>query len=335
MKRIKYLLKKAFSWNYKDAYKQAKIIHKKRGGTTIGIFLDMIGCGIKYGAGYCDYVEFEFDLLNSAQRKTYLTSELNNRIVKKYNDKNYWHLFQDKIEFNKLFKDYLGREFLSIRDNDSTFEEFKKFCLKHKKICVKPVGASCGEGIEFINIDNKTDFKELYNRLKEEKKYLIEEYIKQHQDLNKLYPGSVNTLRVISFLNDNGEVDIIRTVIKFGTTGEIDNHVAGGMYTFLDENGVVLYPACDDFGHAYDIHPVTKTPIVGFKVPFHEEAKELIKKAGKLVPQIRYVGWDVAIGKDCPMIIEGNEYCGLFQNKASTNPTKQGDLPIFKKYIKF
>ena len=335
MGRIKYLFKKAFSWNDKDAYKQARIIHKKHGGSTIGIFLDMIGCGIKYGAGYCDYVEFEWDLLNSKQRKTYLTSELNNRIVRKYNDKAYWHLFQDKIEFNKLFKDYLGRDYISLRDGDATLEEFKNFCLKQKKICAKPVDASCGEGIEFINIDKNTDFKELYNRLKNEKKYLIEEYIKQHKDLNQLYPGSVNTLRVISFLGDDGEVKIIRTIIKFGTTGEIDNHVAGGMYTFLDENGVVLYPACDDFGNAYDKHPVTGVNIVGFKVPFHEEAKELIKKAGKVVPQVRYVGWDVAISDKGPMIIEGNEYCGLFQNKASTNPTKEGDLPIFRKYIKF
>lgn len=333
--RLKFLVKKAFSWNYKDAYKQAKIIHQKRGKSTLGIFLDMINCGIKYGAGYCDYVEFEFDLLNHEQRKTYLTYELNNRIVHRYNNKAYWHFFQDKIEFNKLFKDYLGRDFLSLRDNDATFEDFKNFCKNKKKICVKPVDQSCGSGIEFIELDKKTDLEALYKRLIEEKKYLVEDYVIQHKDLNKLYPGSVNTLRVISFLGDDGEVHILRAVMKFGTTGQIDNHVAGGMYTFLDDNGVVLYPACDDFGHAYDKHPVTNFPIVGFKVPCYNEVLELVKKAGKVVPEMRYIGWDVAVSESGPLIIEGNEFCGLFQNKASTNPTKTGDLPIFKKYIKF
>ena len=335
MNRIKYLLKKIFSCNYKDLYRQAKIIHKKRKIPTLLICIDMITCGIKYGAGYCDYVEFEFDLLNSNQRKTYLTSELNNRIVRLYNDKNFWHFFQDKIEFNNLFKKYIGRDYISIRDNDSTFEDFKTFCLNHKKICVKPVNASCGDGIQFININKKTDIKKLYDTLKTEKKYLIEEYINQHKNLNKLYSGSVNTLRIISFLNDDGNIDIIRAIIKFGTTGEIDNHVAGGMYTFLDEKGIVLYPACDDFGHVYYKHPVTNIGIVGFKVPFYKETLELIKKAGKIIPQIRYVGWDVAITNDGPIIVEGNEYCGLFQNKASTNPSKIGDLPLFKKYINF
>lgn len=335
MGRVKYLIRKAYSWNYKDAFNQAKNIHKKRGGSTIGIFLDMISCGIKYGAGYCDYVEFEFDLLTSKQRATYLTSELNNRIVRKYNDKAYWHLFKDKIKFNNLFKNYLKRDFISIRDNDASLEDFAEFCYKHKKICAKPIDQSCGEGIIFIKTDQIADIEELYNCLRKNKQYLIEDYIKQHPDLNKLYPGSVNTVRVISFLGDDDEVHIIRTIMKFGTTGEIDNHVAGGMYTFVDENGIVLYPAADDFGNVYSKHPVTGVNIVGFKIPHYEKIIDLIKKAGKVVPQIRYVGWDVAICEDGPLIIEGNEYCGLFQNKASTNPSKEGDLPIFKKYIDF
>ena len=331
LQRIKYLLKKLFSCNYKDLYNQAKLIHKKRGKATSIIFLDMIICGIKYGAGYSDYVEFEWDLLNSNERRTYLTSELNNRIVRKYNDKNYWHLFQNKIEFNHIFKNYLGRNFISLLD--SSFKDFKNFALKYKKICVKPVSSSCGDGIEIIDIRKNTDLKKLYSVLIKNKKYLVEEYVKQHHDLNNLYSGSVNTLRIITFLDK--KVHILKAIIKFGTTGQIDNHVAGGMYTFLDKNGCVLYPACDDFGHVYYKHPVTDANIVGFKVPYFKEALQLVKKAGKIVPQIRYVGWDVAITENGPVIIEGNEYCGLFQNKASTNPTKTGDLPIFKKYIKF
>ncbi len=332
MERIKYLLKKIKVCNYKDMIKKANEIHKKRGKLAILIFLDMIYCGIKYGAGYSDYVEFEFDLLSENERKTYLTSELNNRIVKKYNNKAYWHLFQNKGEFNNIFKKYIGRDYLEIEK--TSFKDFKDFCLNHKKICVKPLSSSCGEGIRFISIDSIHDFKKLYEYLKKEK-LLVEEYIKQHDDLNKLYSGSVNTLRIISFLSDNNKVNIIKVIMKFGTTGEIDNHVAGGMYSFLDDNGVVLFPACDDFGNSYIYHPVTNTKIVGFKVPYFKEAKELIKKAGKLVPEIRYVGWDVAITDKGPIIVEGNEYCGLFQNKASTNPTKNGDLPIFKKYIDF
>ena len=333
MQRIKYLIHKLLNCNYKELLRQAIIVHKKSGKLTFIICLDMIMCGIKYGAGYSDYVEFEFYLLNPSERKTYLTSELNNRIVRKYNNKAYCHLFQNKVEFNNIFKIYLGREFISLES--ASFKDFKNFCLKHKKICIKPVNLSCGEGIEFIEINSKTNFNLLYSRLKNEKKYLVEEYIRQHDNLNKLYSGSVNTLRVISFLDDFGKVNIIKAIIKFGTTGKIDNHVAGGMYTFVDENGIILFPACDDFGKAYYNHPITKMPIVGFKIPYFYEALELVKKIGLIIPEVRYIGWDIAITNKGPIVVEGNEYCGLFQNKASTNPTKEGDLPNFKKYIRF
>ena len=42
----------------------------------------------------------------------------------------------------------------------------------------------------------------------------------------------------------------------------------------------------------------------------------MVKEAALLVPEIRYVGWDVAITNDGPCIIEGNEFpsYGLIQN---------------------
>ena len=61
---------------------------------------------------------------------------------------------------------------------------------------------------------------------------------------------------------------------------------------------------------------MTNTDIVGFKVPKYKEAVKLALKASKVVKEIRYVGWDVAITNDGPCIIEGNEFpsYGLIQN---------------------
>ena len=333
LSRIKYLAEKLSTWNYKDAIEQAKIIKKQRGGSVPLLVLDMMYCGAKYGAGYSDYVEFEFDLMNAAQRATYLTSELNNRIVRKYNDKKYWHLFQDKFVFNNLFKDFVRRDYMSIKDGEGTLDDFIAFCKKNPKICVKPIDQTSGEGIEIVRTDENTDFAALYDKLRNNKQYLIEECVKQHPELNRLYPGSVNTLRVITFLKDDGEAVVIRTVLKMGKDGEVDNNCAGGLTTYPDDNGLCINPATNELREHFDVHPVTGTKIVGFQIPLYEEALELSRQAAKVVPQIRYVGWDVAIAEDGPLIIEGNEYCGLFQNKASIDPL--GDLPRFRKYIEF
>ena len=103
------------------------------------------------------------------------------------------------------------------------------------------------------------------------------------------------------------------------------------MYTYLDENGYVYVEAIDRLDNIYAEHPVTKCPIVGFKVPMFKEAVDLVKEASKVVPEIGYVGWDVAIGKNEPILIEGNCFPGVFQVKPSL--TKEKDkVGLIPKY---
>ena len=53
-------------------------------------------------------------------------------------------------------------------------------------------------------------------------------------------------------------------------------------------------------------HPVSKTRFENFTIPFFNQVKELVVEAAGLVPSIRLVGWDVAIGESEPFLIEGN-----------------------------
>ena len=43
-------------------------------------------------------------------------------------------------------------------------------------------------------------------------------------------------------------------------------------------------------------------------VPYVKEAFEMALEAALVVPEVRYVGWDIAISEDGPCIMEGNEY---------------------------
>ena len=75
-----------------------------------------------------------------------------------------------------------------------------------------------------------------------------------------------------------------------------------------EKTGIIKFPAMDKKKNIYYEHPMTKTKIVGFKIPKYKEAIKLVKIAAKVIPEIRYVGWDIAITKDGPVIMEGNEY---------------------------
>ena len=114
MKKIKFLINAIIHMDYKNMFKVARKVSKKAKKPFIFIFFDIIYCGFKYQAGYYDYQEFEFYLLNKEERKTYLTRGKNNALVNKYNNKEYWYILQDKVEFNNRFKKYFLKRILKI-----------------------------------------------------------------------------------------------------------------------------------------------------------------------------------------------------------------------------
>ena len=329
MKKIKFLVKAILKMNYKEMFRIARKISKEHGKLTLFTFIDIIWCGFRYGAGYMDYLEFEFYLLNGSQRKTFLTRAKNNEIVRKYNNKEYNHYLNNKIEFNNMFKDYLDRDFIDV--SKCTKKEFKQFCKGKKYVIAKEVDNCGGVGVskEFIQDTNR-----LYEKLRKNKQYLVEEVIVQNSKISKLYPDSVNTLRLFTFLDDKGEVQILNAIFKIGNKGFVDNFASGGMYTFLDDNGEVVCPAINKKDDKFTIHPETKEQIIGFKVPNYDKAIELVKKASLLIPEIRYIGWDVAITEKGACLVEGNEFPGVFQIKPSFMDEPEGILTRYNKYMK-
>ena len=114
MNNIGYKLKCLKNINYDKMFNVLNNIHEKTNKSKLYLLLDMINCSNKYGTGYYDYQEFEFYNLNKEERKTYLTRVKNNAIVKMFNDKDKFYLFDNKYEFNKLFDKFLKREWLYL-----------------------------------------------------------------------------------------------------------------------------------------------------------------------------------------------------------------------------
>ena len=308
----------------------AKLIYKKSGKNYIGILFDMMYCGLRFKAGYNDYREFEFYLINNKKRATYLTRGLNNNIIRNYNDRSMFSLFDDKARFNEEYKEFIGREWLDLRSG--TLEQFRAFADKNKTMIVKPFDGMCGKGVEKVVVDENTDIEKLYNTLKENNQLLVEEYIIQHSEMSRLNPSSVNSLRMFTFCA-NGEAHALQTILKIGNNGAVDNFYNGGMYTFADDDGVVRIPAIDLNDDVHEKHPSTGESIIGFKIPMIEQAKKLVEAAALVHPEVGYVGWDVAISVNGPVIIEGNVYPGIFQRRASYSANGEGILPLYRKYM--
>ena len=101
------------------------------------------------------------------------------------------------------------------------------------------------------------------------------------------------------------------------------------------DTGKIIEDAINKEGKIFSEHPLTKTKIEGFQIPCFDEAKQMVVEACKLSKNIRYIGWDVAITKNGPILVEGNQFPGhdIYQVAEKIGKDDLGVWPKFKKAL--
>ncbi|NLB37146.1 MAG: hypothetical protein GX824_07600 [Clostridiales bacterium] len=330
MGKASYVLKRIMKMDISAMKNAVKHVSKRSGKCEALVFLDMVWCGLRYQAGYADYNVFELERANAKQRKTFITRGVNNKFVKRFNDSEHCHFFSNKDEFNERFSEFLGRDWLKLSDKES----FVKWVNGRDVIISKPRDGMCGKGIVKLKPADFANAEELFSFLKNNGCGLVEECLTQHEDMNKLYAGSINTIRVVT-INKGGNVRIICTFVRIGNGGDVDNFNSGGMMTRVNfETGKIMFEAVDKSGKTFEEHPMTGVRIKDYQIPMWREVLELARKAAAVIPQVGYVGWDVAITPNGPVLVEGNEFPGhdIYQMPAHTKDN-YGLLPLFEAVI--
>ena len=141
--------------------------------------------------------------------------------------------------------------------------------------------------------------------------YIFQEALQQHSAVSCIYPNSVNTIRMDTFVHDDGHAEPLSALMRFGSDGHyVDNASLGGCFV-----GINLLTGClhalghrplEFGGDTCEVHPITGFRFNGFEIPFFAEAKSLVTRAALVAAGNRLVGWDVAILPDGPALIEGN-----------------------------
>ena len=230
---------------------------------------------------------------------------------------------------------YLIFRYFQVKANAFSKDEVIKFLEKHEEFMAKPIDGCCGKKIEKIKVSDYKSLDELYQYL-QDKNFELEEIIIQNEKVSKIYPYSINTVRVVTILKDN-EAHIINASFRIGNNKNfVDNFNSGGMVAPVDEKlGVVKQPAIDKNKKLYTVHPLTGEQIQGFEFPYWNEAMEMVKEAAKIIPQVGYVGWDVAFTPNGPSFVEANDFPGhdIYQLPEHT-PDKIGVWPKYKEFVK-
>lgn len=212
-----------------------------------------------------------------------------------------------------------------------------------ENIVLKPKAGLGGLGIQFVTRNDLEELESLSNSFKGE--YIVEEAIKQHPEMDKINPHSVNSVRVVTLLCSDGKVEFLAVMLKTSSsTSPVDNFNLGGIAIGIDletgglkKEGFVKFVLADNViktkniiqendieglarrikeiekshpGNIMEKHPVTNTEFFGFQIPFWNELKEIAIKAQKEFYPIKSVAWDIAIGIKGPVILEGNQMYG-------------------------
>lgn len=224
----------------------------------------------------------------------------------------YYHLTGDKgiVKLMDCPEGYLN-------DIDSLIK-----LLKTKRLLVaKKAAGTHGVGfykMEYI-CDNKFHVNQRQYKLEELKTflknlydYIITEHISMHPEISKLYPNAVSTIR-LTVINEKGNNPILPfAYMRIGTkkSGVVDNVAQGGIVCKIDINTGRFYDAEILNNHIYSkvaYHPDTHQFLEGI-IPHWEMVKTSIIQLSEYIPELTWLGFDIAITQDGFKIVEINSH---------------------------
>ena len=164
-----------------------------------------------------------------------------------------------------------------------------------------------------FNTTMKWDELIKYLRMKSgESAWILQEAARNHRELRALTNGALATIRIVTCRAPSGSIDIMPPVLRMPWgTAVADNMAQGGLVAPVDQaSGRIVGPAYrkDVKLGAASIaeHPDTGVCFAGVQIPFWSEAVDLSIAAHAVFGSMFFIGWDVAILDDGPVILEGN-----------------------------
>lgn len=210
------------------------------------------------------------------------------------NDPCAYQLSKNKVMTNKFFATFLNRDYLDTRK--CAFIDFKAFVEKHPRFFSKPFDGSLGKGAEIITVDSEENLKEIFKTLKKGKR-ILEEVVIQHETLAAFCADSINTIRINTIFDIHNVVHFLTTSGRFGRVGKVvDNYNVEGYAVIIDpKTGIIISDGINQVHERATKHPDTGKTFKGFQYPSWKKVRAMVIKMAKMVPQLRYVAWDVAI----------------------------------------
>ncbi len=270
--------------------------------------------------------------LSVNDHKEYLSDYQENVKAIRLNDR-FASELDDKIKFTTLIKDYLevpvdiakinnGKIFKLPDNKRIDAKDLIRILSVEEHLILKPLDSASGEGV--IKLSFQDDLivynskpitaDEFIYKLSQVSNYLVSSFIIQAEYSNKIFPDSVNTIRILTMISpQSGFPFIAAAAHRFGTgkSAPVDNCNAGGLTSNIDlqtgilGKGVLTYFHGNDL-HWLDFHPDSGSRITGVEIPGWDVIKNRILNAASKISHLKYIGWDIVVTDNGFVVLEGN-----------------------------
>lgn len=318
---------------YKKIYESLKMIYKrhkwrssiKKNGKYRVLSKEQIKECKNYWRQYTKHFSIEWHQLFTAKTGVFdiryipedfqfleLEPKVNNKLSDYgIDDKNNYKMYFPEVKHPKsVFRKMQG----IYHDDDYniiTEEQAIKNCIESGNVIFKlPKLYGIGEGIRFWIRDDGIDklesiIYEMGNDIN------AQEYIQQHPNIAKMNPSSCNTIRLMTYYDENG-VRVLNSYFQVGMNpkarmGQIN---IGGVCVSINNEGKLYKYAYDSNYNKYDTHS-SGIKFENYEIPSYTKVCNAAIKLHRKLGDFRLVSWDFSVDNNGdPIFIEMNLHEG-------------------------
>lgn len=268
--------------------------------------------------------------------RDFLPNKFYDKITSHFNDKSVKDVLDDKLYFDMFYSKFnISLPKILMFNNKQIFVTGNKFAVvknrnEFKIVLEELFSQNTSDDSVFIKKTNSSSSgKNIFKLLRSElianspkideifstvcnSEYIFQKTLSQHPDLNVLNSSCVNTIRIDTFIDKGGGIDVISAYLRMSLNNlYIDNIGSGGCFVGINLKTGTLkktgYSTVLTSGaNVMTQHPQSKTVFENFRIPYMPEVIDLVLKTASYMPGLRLIGWDVAITESGPVLIEGN-----------------------------
>ncbi len=207
---------------------------------------------------------------------------------------------------------------------EGTVDTLIRLAREQDGIVLKPVAGEKGQGVMVLREkegglclnERPIAELELATLVGSLDHYLASERVRQAAYARELFPGSANTIRLVTMVDPFTQEPFIAIAAhRIGTwrSAPVDNCCCGGMSAAIDLDTGTLGPAAERASGKliwHEKHPEVGVQIEGVQIANWQLVKESILRTLRRMPYLRYVGWDVVVTDDGFRVLEANNTPG-------------------------